>query len=264
MKGRRRKHNFLKLVSFVLGYVIAGATSILASYGINEDTPAGKKAIQAAGVEFAAVCILILLYVFVIRRLFTAAAEYRTSCSNKKLLIGIFLIYPFIVFIYSNLLYLSSGNLLQPIEETDWSEVLQDLMLLPVSAILGPIFEEFCCRIMCISVFESKFGKTLSLILTTLLFALCHGAGFISKIPNGLIYGLVLILSKNIMIPIALHMAWNLSAFIVPLLSHTVMLFMPQGTKGIGDSPVIAIIIFAVTFLIGVVMILKNRKAKEY
>ena len=256
----RRKHNFLKLVSFVLGYFFAGATSILAGYGINEDAPAYREALQATLVELASVCILILLYVFVIRRLFVAAAEYRTSCSDKKLLLGIFLIYPLIVFLYSNLLLSGSGDIYRPIEQADRAEIMNDLMLLPMSAIIGPIFEEFCCRVMCISVFESKFGKTLSLIVTTILFALCHGAAFAAKIPTGLIYGIVLIASKNIVIPIALHMAWNLSAFIVPALSYIVMLFVPQDTVGIFGSPMIAVVIHVIAFITGLTLIVKNYR----
>ena len=254
----RRKHNFLKLVSFVLGYFFAGATSILAGYGIDEGSPAYREALQATLVELAVVLILVLMYAFVIRRLFAAAAEYRTSCSNKKLLLGIFLIYPLIVFLYTNLLLSGSADIYRPIEVTDRAEVMHDLMLLPMTAIIGPIFEEFCCRVMCISVFESKFGKTLALIVTTILFALCHGSAFAAKIPTGLLYGIVLIASKNIVIPIVLHMAWNLSAFIVPTLTYIIMLFGPKDMTGIFGSPMIAVIIHVIAFMVGVILIIKN------
>ena len=131
-------------------------------------------------------------------------------------------------------------------------------MTLPLCAILGPVFEEFCCRVMCISVFKSKKGKIIALIFTTFLFAICHGANFVIHLPGGLIFGIVFIVSQNIMLVIVLHMAWNTATYIVPDLSQAVSLLMPQETRGIWGSPIIAVAIFVIAFIVGVIMIVKN------
>jgi len=117
---------------------------------------------------------------------------------------------------------------------------------------------------MCISVFKSKTGKIIAFILTTVLFAFCHGSDFASHIPGGLIFGIVFLVSENIMLTIVLHMAWNTATFIVPDLSQAVALLMPQKVKGIWGSPIIAVVILVLAFIIGVIMLMKNfNKEKE-
>ena len=254
----RHNHNFFKILSFILGYVFLFAAIMLTMQGINDDTPIYKEALHWTVVELVLLSGLVLVYLFGIRKIIPVAADYKLKYTNKNVVLGIFLIYPFIVFLYANLLHLDFGNIYCPIEKTDWSEVVSDLMFLPVSAIIAPVFEELCCRVMCISVFESKKGKVLALIITTMMFAFCHITDFADKIPGGLLYGILLIMSKNIGIPILLHIAWNLSAFIVPTLSHIVMLFMPEGTKGIFGSPIVAVIILVIAFMVGVSLIFKD------
>lgn len=260
----KQNHNFLKIVSFVLGYVFLLGISVLSVYGVNDETSIYREVLQGTLVELVAVCAIIVLYLCVIRKKLTAAAEYRISYSNKKVIIGLFLACPLVVFLYANIVNTNFSNIYQVVEKTSWLELAQDLLFVPLCAILGPVFEEFCCRVMCISVFRSKTGKIIALIFTTLLFALCHGADFVAHIPGSLIFGIVFIVSQNIMLTIALHMAWNTATFIVPDLSQAVALLMPQKMRGIWGSPIIAVVIFAVAFIIGVVMVVKNfNKEKE-
>ena len=173
-------------------------------------------------------------------------------------IIGIFFVCPLIVFLYANILYNDLGNIFQPIENTSWNEILEDILTLPLCAILGPMFEEFCCRVMCISVFKSKIGKIIALAFTTFLFAICHGADFLNRIPGGLLYGIVFIVSQNIMLVIVLHMAWNTAIYVVQDTSRVFALLMPQDTHGIWGSPIIAVVVFVIAFVIGVIMIVKN------
>lgn len=258
-----KNHNFLKLVSFVLAYVILMTVGLLSVYGINDKTSIVREVLQGTLVELVGVIITIILYVFVLRKTFTASAEYKLTYSNKNVILGIFFACPLIVFLKVNIFY-NLSNIFQPIEITSWHEISEDLLTLPLCAILGPVFEEFCCRVMCISVFKSKKGKIIALIFTTFLFAICHGANFVIHLPGGLIFGIVFIVSQNIMLVIVLHMAWNTATYIVPDLSQAVSLLMPQETHGIWGSPIIAVAIFVIAFIVGVIMIVKNiNKEKE-
>ena len=254
----KQNHNFLKLISFVLGYIFLLGISMLSVYGVNDETPIYREVLQGTLAELAGVCAIIALYLCVIRKKLAAAAVYKLSYSNKKVITGLFLACPLVVFLYANIVNANFRNIYQVVEKTSWSELAQDLLFVPLAAILGPVFEEFCCRVMCISVFKSKTGKIIAFILTTVLFAFCHGADFASHIPGGLLYGMVFLVSENIMLTIVLHMAWNTATFIVPDLSHVVALLMPQEVSGIWGSPVIAVVIFVAAFLTGAKMIMKN------
>lgn len=254
----KQNHNFLKIVSFVLGYIFLLGISILSVYGVNDETSIYKEVLQGTLVELVGVCVVIGLYLNVIRKKLTAAAEYKISYLNKKVIIGLFAACPFVVFLYANIVNADFNNIYQVVEKNSWHELAQDLLFVPLSAILGPVFEEFCCRVMCISVFRSKVGKIIALIFTTLLFAFCHGADFLNHISGGLIFGIVFIISQNIMLTIVLHMAWNTATFIVPDLSQAVALLMPREIKGIWGSPIIVVVVFVIAFIIGVTTIMKN------
>lgn len=256
----KQNHNFLKLISFVLGYIFLLGISILSVYGVNDETPIYREVLQGTLTELAGVCAIIALYLCVIRKKLAAVAVYKLSYSNRKVITGLFLACPLVVFLYANIINANFSNIYQIIEKTSWLELAQDLLFVPLTAILGPVFEEFCCRVMCISVFKSKTGKIIAFILTTLLFAFCHGSDFASHIPGGLIFGIVFLVSENIMLTVVLHMAWNTATFIVPDLSRAVALLMPQEVSGIWGSPVIAVVIFVAAFITGAGMIVKNLK----
>ena len=253
-----KDHNFLKIVSFALGYVFLLGISVLSVYGVNDNASMCREVLQGTLVELAGVCAIVALYLCVIRKKLKAAAEYRISYFNRKVIIGFFLMCPLVVFLYANIVNANFSNIYQVVEKTSWPELAQDLLFVPLYAILGPVFEEFCCRVMCISVFRSSIGKIIALIFTTFLFALFHGANFVTHIPGGLLYGMIFLLSKNIMLPITLHMAWNTATLIVPDLSQAVALLAPQEINGIWGSPIIAVVIFVVAFVIGVAMVIKN------
>ena len=259
----KQNHNFLKLMSFVLGYIFLLGISMLSVYGVNDETPLYREVLQGTLAELG-VCAIIALYLCVIRKKLAAAAVYKLSYSNKKVITGLFLACPLVVFLYANIVNVNFSNIFQAVEKTSWLELAQNLLFVPLAAILGPVFEEFCCRVMCISVFKSKTGKIIAFILTTVLFAFCHGSDFASHIPGGLIFGIVFLVSENIMLTIVLHMAWNTATFIVPDLSQAVALLMPQKVKGIWGSPIIAVVILVLAFIIGVIMLMKNfNKEKE-
>lgn len=258
-----KNHNFLKLLFFVMGYVCLIGISILSVYGTDENTPEHVKALQGTVVELAAVLVLTGIYLCIGRKIFISAAEYKLSFSRKKIIAGIFLISPLIVFLYANVISFNFESIYGEIEKATWSDVIEDIMYFPLCAIIGPIFEELCCRVMCITFTSTKAGKTISFIFTTILFALCHGANFWIHIPGALIYGLVLLLTKNIMLTISLHIAWNSATFTVPVLSRTIGLIMPGKVYGIWESPLIAIIIFIFAFIVGACMILNGVIRKK-
>jgi len=64
----KQNHNFLKLMSFVLGYIFLLGISMLSVYGVNDETPLYREVLQATLAELAGVCAIIALYLCVIRK----------------------------------------------------------------------------------------------------------------------------------------------------------------------------------------------------
>lgn len=251
----KREHNFLKVVCIVLGYVILIGAAMLTGYGIEDDASVLREAGQLTAVELAALIILAAIYFFVCRRLFPAAEEYQTRFSNKKIIIGIFFVSPLIVFIRANTINLNVDNIFGTVEARSWQELLEDFLFFPAAAVIGPVFEEMCCRVMGISLFSTKWGKIIALFMSSLLFALFHGANFMLHMPGAFIYGIILLWSRNIVLPMIIHIAWNTATFVVPAVSDIIVLCSPKMNFGIWGSPIAAVVLFVCAFLVGVYLI---------
>ena len=53
----KQNHNFLKLMSFVLGYIFLLGISMLSVYGVNDETPLYREVLQGTLAELARRCI---------------------------------------------------------------------------------------------------------------------------------------------------------------------------------------------------------------
>ena len=76
---------------------------MLSVYGVNDETPLYREVLQGTLAELAGVCAIIALYLCVIRKKLAAAAVYKLSYSNKKVITGLFLACPLVVFLYANI-----------------------------------------------------------------------------------------------------------------------------------------------------------------
>ena len=97
------------------------------------------------------------------------------------------------------------------------------LLLIIALGIMGPVTEEVIFRLAPISLTEKKSKRIIVVLITATLFMLVHMHAFtveefLYNIPHfvtGVIYGLVMVLSRNVTIPIFLHILNNLPAIIL-------------------------------------------------
>ena len=100
------------------------------------------------------------------------------------------------------------------------------LLLIIALGIMGPVTEEVIFRIAPISLTEKKGKRIMIVLVTATLFMLIHVHAFtveefmynIPQLVSGLIYGIVMVLSRNVTIPILLHIMNNLPAMVVATL----------------------------------------------
>ena len=99
-------------------------------------------------------------------------------------------------------------------------------LLIIALGIMGPVTEEVIFRLAPISLTEKKSTRIMVILVTATLFMLVHIHAFtvdefLYNLPHfvtGLIYGIVMILSRNVTIPILLHVMNNLPAVILATL----------------------------------------------
>ena len=100
------------------------------------------------------------------------------------------------------------------------------LLLIIALGIMGPVAEEVVFRLAPISLTEKKSKRIIVVLVTAVLFMLVHIHAFtveefLYNLPHfvtGLVYGIVMVLSRNVTIPILLHIMNNLPAIIVATL----------------------------------------------
>lgn len=96
---------------------------------------------------------------------------------------------------------------------TDFETIPEILVLSIVSVFFAPVIEELVFRFMALSPYRSKIGKATALVIISLLFALMHRhnsyIAIISGI-DGLLWGIVFLLTKNIWYGITMHFTNNL------------------------------------------------------
>nr|MBP3598849.1 CPBP family intramembrane metalloprotease [Eubacterium sp.] len=96
------------------------------------------------------------------------------------------------------------------------------LLLIIALGIMGPVAEEIVFRVAPIRLTEKKSKRIMVVLVTAALFMLVHIHAFtveefLYNIPHfvtGLIYGIVMILSRNVTIPMSMHIMNNLPAVV--------------------------------------------------
>ena len=100
------------------------------------------------------------------------------------------------------------------------------LLLIIALGIMGPVAEEAVFRLAPISLTEKKSKMMIVVLVTAVLFMLVHIHAFtveefLYNLPHfvtGLVYGIVMVMSRNVTIPILLHIMNNLPAMVVETL----------------------------------------------
>ncbi len=100
------------------------------------------------------------------------------------------------------------------------------LLLIIALGIMGPVAEEVVFRLAPISLTEKKGKKIMIVLVAAVLFMLVHMHAFtveefLYNLPHfvtGSVYGIVMVLSRNVTIPILLHIMNNLPAIVLATL----------------------------------------------
>lgn len=139
-----------------------------------------------------------------------------------------------------------------------WEMIVTFLMELPVVAVIGPVFEELCCRVFPISSYETRRGRIIAGILTILLFSLLHVSNWLNVVPNAILFTVVYIITGNMALPILMHVANNLSTILVPMLAGIYGLCFPETKVGFAGFPIAIVILIVAAFAWGAVLLVRE------
>lgn len=147
---------------------------------------------------------------------------------------------------------------------------LADILLMDIffSILIAPIFEELLFRMGMYSLLRHRFGKKLSIVICTLVFAAIHGysiQGFCACLTGGLLFMLIYVSTGNIWYSIIAHMVCNLDAAIMNALeSKGVTLFgIPIQYEIAGFNMVHPVLIVTATLFCTVCIIKKVKMPKN-
>jgi len=146
--------------------------------------------------------------------------------------LGLFLVAYILDILLSNLAFFPIMHLnpeYQSLNEHSVTELqgkFPALLLIIVLGVMGPVAEEVVFRLAPISLTEKKSKMMIVVLVTAILFMLVHihvftVEEFLYNLPHfvtGLVYGIVMVLSRNVTIPILLHIMNNLPAMVVATL----------------------------------------------
>ena len=253
------KKSFGKSLFFIFGYVAAIGISLLSFAGVPDDAPMLREIGQMTLVELAGVAVMLLIYRFVYVRLFDNAREYCFKLPRKDILWGIFLIYPLICVIKVSILAGTSEPGCLWALETGWTreDICENLLSLPVVALIGPVMEELCCRIFPLSSYKSRIGKIIAGVVTIFLFAIMHISSWKNVIAGSILFTVAYLVTKNMAVSISLHVANNLATILIPTLSGLYVLANPSATRGFFYTPIPVVILTLAAFAVGAFLLIR-------
>lgn len=150
--------------------------------------------------------------------------------------------------------------------EKSWADIILMDLFFPV--LVAPIFEELLFRIGLYSLMRQRFGKMLSVLMCTLVFASMHGysiQGFCSCLTGGLLFMLIYVSTGNIWYSIIAHMVCNLDATILNALEDKGVTFLgiPMQYEIGGFNMVHPVLIIIATLFCGICIIKKVKSAEK-
>lgn len=251
--------NMLKILFFILGYAASIVFMLLSVYGLEDGAGVMREMVQMTIVEGIGVVVMFLIYRYVYLRLFTEAREYVFRFPSKKMVLAIFLIFPFICFVETIFVGWNeySSNIWFVDKDISWRDIRELVLQIPIVAIVGPIFEEICYRVYALSSARTKIGKAFAIFFTVLLFSVIHGSSWKYVLPDAVLFSVIYVITKNAAVPILLHIANNFSAIIVPMSAAIYLLVFKNAKIGIMGIPLLVVIVMFGGFIFGITKILK-------
>lgn len=99
--------------------------------------------------------------------------------------------------------------------ETINAQIDRNLLLILLPLLFSPIIEEFIFRKWLPAAFDDVIGRKGAILFSNCLFALFHlDIFFLPYLVNGLIYALFYEKTKDIKVPIFMHIVYNLCVFL--------------------------------------------------
>ena len=245
------KKNMAGPIIFIFGFVFNFAVVLLAYAGTPEDASQLRQVCQASLVEFGG-CVIAAVLFCSFRKALPAVRDMDISMPSAKVAASAFLLCPFLVFLQACAVSGDIDRLFFIEKDISWEEIAEMLFELPLVALFGPFLEEFCCRIFAVSPFRTKKGRVAAAILSTVLFAFMHVSRWSNVTANSILYTALLLLSKNIWLPVIFHAAHNLSTILLPALSGIYVLLNPNAKYGVMGTAVVVIAAALIMFCIGV------------
>lgn len=150
--------------------------------------------------------------------------------------------------------------------EKSWVDIILLDIFFPVLA--APIFEELLFRMGLYSLMRRRFGKKLSVLICTLVFAAMHGysiQGFCACLTGGLLFMLIYVSTGNIWYSIVTHMVCNLDATILNTLEDKGVTFLgiPMQYEINGFNMVHPVLIILAALFCGICIMKKVKSAEK-
>lgn len=245
------KKNIAGPIIFMFGFAFIFAVVLLAYAGTPEDASQLRQVCQASLAEFGGCVIAAVLFCF-FRKALPAVREMDISMPSTKVIASAFLLCPFLVFLQACAVSGDIDHLFFIEKDINWEEIAGMLLELPLVALFGPFLEEFCCRIFAVSPFRTKRGRITAAVFSTVLFAFMHVSRWSNVIAGSILYTALLLLSKNIWLPVIFHAAHNLSTILLPASSGMYVLLNPNAEYGVMGTAVVIIAAALIMFCIGI------------
>ncbi|MDX8408020.1 MAG: CPBP family intramembrane glutamic endopeptidase, partial [Mariprofundaceae bacterium] len=96
----------------------------------------------------------------------------------------------------------------------DWVHGLNGLLAM---LMLAPLAEELFFRAVVYRLFRQSFGMPVAIVLSAACFAMMHGALLSPQLAGGLIFAVAYEWSRNLWVPIALHVGANAAVLLLSL-----------------------------------------------
>ncbi|NND33799.1 MAG: CPBP family intramembrane metalloprotease [Saprospiraceae bacterium] len=100
------------------------------------------------------------------------------------------------------------------------SPLMSNILTLILAVIIGPVMEEFVFRGLLMQRLSVKFNPNLGILLSSFLFGILHFESWLSATIFGIVMCLIFIKSKNLWLPIVMHIINNSAVVVMDLLEY--------------------------------------------
>lgn len=260
----QKEHNVIKFFMPLIAVIYGILISLLCACVIEDNFKLYQYLISDILAVIAIILTLILL-TMVIPKIFPQMKIYKFKLPNAYILLGIFLIVPLWAVIKYRIVYriaLTMGTAdLESLTYTS-QELKQDLVAGISAVLFAPVYEELSFRYMALAPFKRRSSQILFCVTMALFFAILHGRNMMAAFMDAIIYGVLFIITKNVIINIWMHMCTNLFAAFLAIMSYCKvfdMKYNPTPTAILINSPPTTLF-FGVMAVMGVSVFIIGHK----